>query len=191
MLILSPLEEVLQRVDMNPNLKGSLRLVYGNAQRFLLLVNQLMDLRKNRSGNLQLRVSHNDLYLFTQEIYIAFNQIAVKERITFRLESDESGIDAWFDRVLLEKVFFNLLSNAFKHTAPDESITIRLQLVLSCRIAGAISRQDKWEVRGTSRYVCLSVEDTGKGIDDSDKFHIFSLFTRERMKVSRIRLEQV
>lgn len=105
MLILSPLEEVLQRVDMNPNLKGSLRLVYGNAQRLLLLVNQLMDLRKNQSGNLQLRVSHNDLYLFTQEIYIAFNQIAVKERITFRLESDESGIDAWFDRVLLEKVF--------------------------------------------------------------------------------------
>lgn len=40
MLILSPLEEVLQRVDMNPNLKGSLRLVYGNAQRLLLLVNQ-------------------------------------------------------------------------------------------------------------------------------------------------------
>ena len=99
MLILSPLEEVLQRVDMNPILKGSLRLVYGNAQRLLLLVNQLMDLRKNQSGNLQLRVSHNDLYLFTQEIYIAFNQIAVKERITFRLESDESGIDAWVDRV--------------------------------------------------------------------------------------------
>lgn len=114
MLILSPLEEVLQRVDMNPNLKGSLRLVYGNAQRLLLLVNQLMDLRKNQSGNLQLRVSHNDLYLFTQEIYIAFNQIAVKERITFRLESDESGIDAWFDRVLLRRyfsIFCRTLSN--------------------------------------------------------------------------------
>lgn len=176
MLILSPLEEVLQRVDMNPNLKGSLRLVYGNAQRLLLLVNQLMDLRKNQSGNLQLRVSHNDLYLFTQEIYIAFNQIAVKERITFRLESDESGIDAWFDRVLLEKVFFNLLSNAFKHTAPDESITIRLQLFSVAGLQEQFPGRISGEVRGTSRYVCLSVEDTGKGIDDSDKFHIFSPF---------------
>lgn len=176
MLILSPLEEVLQRVDMNPNLKGSLRLVYGNAQRLLLLVNQLMDLRKNQSGNLQLRVSHNDLYLFTQEIYIAFNQIAVKERIIFRLESDESGIDAWFDRVLLEKVFFNLLSSAFKHTAPDESITIRLQLFSVAGLQEQFPGRISGEVRGTSRYVCLSVEDTGKGIDDSDKFHIFSPF---------------
>lgn len=154
-------------------------------------MNQLMDLRKNQSGNLQLRVSHNDLYLFTQEIYIAFNQIAVKERITFRLESDESGIDAWFDRVLLEKVFFNLLSNAFKHTAPDESITIRLQLFSVAGLQEQFPGRISGEVRGTSRYVCLSVEDTGKGIDDSDKFHIFSPFTRERMKVSRIRLELV
>ena len=66
---LSLIHILLQRVDMNPNLKGSLRLVYGNAQRLLLLVNQLMDLRKNQSGNLQLRVSHNDLYLFTPVSY--------------------------------------------------------------------------------------------------------------------------
>ena len=106
----------------------------------------------------------------------AFNQIAVKERITFRLESDESGIDAWFDRVLLEKVFFNLLSNAFKHTAPDESITIRLQLFSVAGLQEQFPGRISGEVRGTSRYVCLSVEDTGKGIDDSDKFHIFSPF---------------
>ena len=176
MLILSPLEEVLQRVDMNSNLKGTLRLVYGNAQRLLLLVNQLMDLRKNQSGNLRLRVSHNDLYLFTQEIYIAFNQIAVKERIAFRLESDESGIDAWFDRALLEKVFFNLLSNAFKHTAPGESVTIRLQSLSATGLQEQYPGRIGGEVREGSRYVCLSVEDTGKGIDDSDKFHIFSPF---------------
>ena len=92
------------------------------------------------------------------------------------MESDESGIDAWFDRVLLEKVFFNLLSNAFKHTAPDESITIRLQLFSVAGLQEQFPGRISGEVRGTSRYVCLSVEDTGKGIDDSDKFHIFSPF---------------
>lgn len=176
MLILSPLEEVLQRVDMNPGLKRTLRLVYGNAQRLLLLVNQLMDLRKNQSGNLQLRVSHNDLYLFTQEIYIAFNQIASKEQIDFRLESDESRIDAWFDRALLEKVAFNLLSNAFKHTVPGESVTIRLQSLPASGLREEYPGRVDNEIAVSSRYVCLSVEDTGKGIEDSDKLHIFAPF---------------
>lgn len=176
MLILSPLEEVLQRVDMNPSLKGTLRLVYGNAQRLLLLVNQLMDLRKNQSGNLQLRVSHNDLYLFTQEIYIAFNQIAAKEQIAFRLESDVSGIDAWFDRTLLEKVVFNLLSNAFKHTVSGESVTIRLQSLPDSELSERYPGHTGEGMAASSRYVCLSVEDTGKGIDDPDKFHIFAPF---------------
>ena len=176
MLILSPLEEILQRVDMNPNLKETLRLVYGNAQRLLLLVNQLMDLRKNQSGNLQLRISHNDLYLFTQEIYIAFNQIAAKEQIAFRLESDTSSINAWFDRALLEKVVFNLLSNAFKHTVPGESVTIRLQSLSASELPVLYPGRADEGMGVSSRYVCLSVEDTGKGIDDSDKLHIFAPF---------------
>lgn len=176
MLILSPLEEILQRVDMNPSLKSSLRLVYGNAQRLLLLVNQLMDLRKNQSGNLQLRISHNDLYLFIQEIYIAFNQIAAKEQIVFRLESDESRIDGWFDRTLLEKVVFNLLSNAFKHTIPHESVTVRLQSLSVSRLQELYPDHASGIPLSSSRYVCLSVEDTGKGIEDSDKSHIFAPF---------------
>lgn len=176
MLILSPLEEVLQRVDMNPALKSTLKLVYGNAQRLLLLVNQLMDLRKNQSGNLQLRISHNDLYLFTQEIYIAFNQIAAKEQITFRLESDKPSIAGWFDRTLLEKVVFNLLSNAFKHTSPGESVTIRLQSLSVSQLQEEYPDRSDEVICASANYACLSVEDTGKGIDDSDKHHIFAPF---------------
>lgn len=176
MLILSPLDEVLQRVDMNPGLKATLRLVYGNAQRLLLLVNQLMDLRKNQSGNLQLRVSHDDLYLFVQEIYIAFNQIAAKEQITFRLESEESQVEAWFDRALLEKVVFNLLSNAFKHTVPGESVVLHLQSLSAQEVQEQFAVKADGALGSSSRYVCLSVEDTGKGIDDSDKLHIFAPF---------------
>lgn len=175
-LILSPLEEVLQRVDMQANLKETLRLVYGNAQRLLLLVNQLMDLQKNQSGNLQLRVSHDDLYLFVQEIYIAFNQIAVKEQIVFHLESVQSRIEAWFDRTLLEKVLFNLLSNAFKHTVRGQSVTIRLQVFSSEQVLAQYPERKEYVVIPSSQYVCLSVEDTGKGIEETDKQHIFAPF---------------
>ena len=176
MLILSPLEEIMQRVDLNSDLKQSLRLIYANAQRILLLVNQLMDLRKNQSGNLQLRVSHNDLYLFTQEVYIAFNQIAAKQQIDFRFESELSGIDAWFDRTLLEKVLFNLLSNAFKHTLAEDSITIRLQSLSASELSQRYPGRIDIGSSDTFSYACLSVEDTGKGIDPDDMLHIFAPF---------------
>lgn len=176
MLILSPLEEIMQRVDLNSDLKQSLRLIYANAQRILLLVNQLMDLRKNQSGNLQLRVSHNDLYLFTQEVYIAFNQIAAKQQIDFRFESELSGIDAWFDRTLLEKVLFNLLSNAFKHTLAEDSITIRLQSLSASELSQRYPGRIDIGSGDTFSYACLSVEDTGKGIDPDDMLHIFAPF---------------
>ena len=175
-LILSPLEEVLQRVDMASSLKDVLRLVYANSQRLLLLVNQLMDLRKNQSGNLRLRVSRNDLYLFTQEIYIAFNQIAVKEHIRFNFESALSGIEAWFDRALLEKVVFNLLSNAFKHTSPGESVTVRLESFTQAELNEYYPGRVEAGLSVSSRYACLSIEDTGKGISDIDKDHIFAPF---------------
>ena len=176
MLILSPLEEVLQRVDMNAGLKGSLHLIYSNAQRLLLLVNQLMDLRKNQSGSMQLRASHGDLYLFVQEIYIAFNQIATKEQIIFRFESEVSAIEGWFDRALMEKVVFNLLSNAFKHTVADESVTISLEVLSSDELREKYAGRSHGELPDADKYACLSVADTGKGIDEADKLHIFAPF---------------
>ena len=176
MLILSPLEEVLQRVDMPSSLKETLHLVYGNAQRLLNLVNQLLDLRKNQNGSLQLRIAHSDLYLFIQEIYVAFNQIAAREQVELRLESDESQLDAWFDGNLLEKVVFNLLSNAFKHTSPGESVTIRLRLIPLAQLPVQYPVQAASLSPAASRYVCLSVEDTGDGIAETDKPHVFAPF---------------
>ena len=176
MLIMFPLEEVLQRVDMHAGLKETLRLVYANAQRLLLLVNQLLDLRKNESGNFQLRVSYGDLYLFTQEIYVVFNPIAERKQVAFHLESDESQLKAWFDQRLLEKVLFNLLSNAFKHTASGDTVTVRLQSLSGSQAAELYPAKADW-IRGvSSRLVCLSVEDTGKGIEEEDKQHIFAPF---------------
>lgn len=175
LLILSPLEEMMQRVDMSRPLLDSLKMVYGNAQRLLLLVNQLMDLRKNQSGKLQLRISQSDLYLFVQEIYIAFNQIANKQQVQFILESETSQIEGCFDKGLLEKVLFNLLSNAFKHTLPGDSVTLRLQQLDTKRASEVFSSQYE-QICKASHYVCISVEDTGKGIDETDKKLIFSPF---------------
>lgn len=177
MLIISPLEEILQRVDIGSNLKGTLQMVHNNTQRLLLLVNQLLDLRKNQTGNLQLRVSNEDLYLFMQEIYIAFNQIADNNRITFNLLSDSTQLDAWFDRSLMEKVVFNLLSNAFKHTGPGDSVTILIKTYSQEQLEEHFKREQVEDLTESALgYIYISVEDTGKGIPDIEKKYIFSPF---------------
>ena len=101
---------------MTLELRDKLMIIYKNAQRLLLLVNQLMDLQKNQSGTMELQVTENNVYEFVTEIYCAFNQIAQTNEITFTLDCRDREFQAWYDKVLLEKVVFNLLSNAFKYT---------------------------------------------------------------------------
>ncbi|KAA6343139.1 Sensor histidine kinase TodS, partial [termite gut metagenome] len=187
-LIISPLEEILQRVDLSNSIKGTLQMVHNNTQRLLLLVNQLMDLRKNQSGNMQLRITNGNLYQFIQEIYIAFNQIAEKNQILFNLYSDTAKIDGYFDRSLLEKIVFNLLSNAFKHTQQGDSVSIHLQ---ECTLKQIYDLFPNKPVTGLNthadKYVCLEVKDTGKGINDSEKPFIFSPFYQGKNEMEQNR----
>ncbi|MDH6534164.1 hybrid sensor histidine kinase/response regulator [Parabacteroides sp. 52] len=186
MLVIPPLEEILQRVDLAGHLKSTLQMVFNNTQRLLLLVNQLMDLRKNESGNMQIRVSQNNLYLFTQEIFVAFNQIAAQNQIRFKLESDTVQMHAWFDRSLLEKVIFNLLSNAFKHTSQGDTVTICLEQLPREAVCERFSPDDLTEVNlQSNRYVYLSVKDTGKGIPDAEKQFVFTPFFQGQNEINR------
>jgi len=176
-LILSPLEEILQHVELGGGLKRSIPLIYNNAQRLLLLVNQLMDLRKDQTGSLQLRISNDNLYLFVQEIYIAFNQIAERNRIRFQLEASDTQINGWFDRSLLEKVLFNLLSNAFKHTVAGESVTIHLHTYNSAELQERMPEDYMQLMKNKGdTFAYITVEDTGGGISEQEKQHIFSPF---------------
>lgn len=177
MLIISPLEEILHRVDIGSNMKAALQMVYNNTQRLLLLVNQLLDLRKNQTGNLQLRVSNEDFYLFIQEIYIAFNQIADSKQVLFNLLSESTLLNAWFDRSLMEKVIFNLLSNAFKYTEAGDSVTIHLKVYTFEEVRDSFDEEQIMALdTQLSDYIYISVADTGKGISDLDKRFVFSPF---------------
>ena len=82
----------------------------------------MMDLQKNQTGNMQLRVSKGNVCEFIKEIYYAFSQVAQTNEIDFRLDCQPEEIDAWYDKSLLEKLVFNLLSNAFKYTPAGKDI---------------------------------------------------------------------
>lgn len=185
-LIINPLEEILRRVDLNAGVRESLRLVNANAQRLLLLVNQLMDLRKNQSGTMPLKVSGENLYPFVQEVFLAFRQIADSKRIGFTFEAAKKRMEAWFDRSLFEKVVFNLLSNAFKYTEEGEQVVLRLEMADREELCNRYAVQMK-SLPVAGAYILLEVCDTGRGIPESEMEHVFAPF----YQVQREKEEQV
>ena len=174
-LILSPLEELLHRTDFNNGVKNKLSLIYNNSQRMLILVNQLMDLRKTQSGKMKLKVSNEDMCSFMQEMYCAFNQIAEGKDIKFTFETAEERLPAWFDKTVCDKMLFNLLSNAFKFTHPGDSVTMSL-MRLDPSAAAAFRDRLENVVSPDGKYVHISVSDTGCGIPSEELVRIFDPF---------------
>jgi len=158
-LILGPVEELLTTAtDLTPAQRHDLTLVRRNAQRLLQLVNQLLDFRKIDVGKMAVRATEGNLVGFVREIMDVFEKIARQRSITFRFLPAEPVIKLWFDGDILDKVLFNLLSNAFKYTPDGGQITVSVQRV-----------PDADTVR-------ISVEDNGRGIAADDQAHILEWF---------------
>ena len=174
MLIITPFEELVKRIDIPVELHDKLSIIYKNAQKLLLLVNQLMDLHKNQAGSMDLKVSEWDICEYIKEIYYAFNQIALTNEVKFTLNCTPKTIDAWFDKSLLEKVVFNLLSNAFKYTSPGESIVMEVSEVSLKELEP--ERTEGLYTGENINYVRLKVKDSGKGIAEEEADKIFTPF---------------
>jgi signal transduction histidine kinase/AraC-like DNA-binding protein/ABC-type xylose transport system substrate-binding protein len=156
-LILGPVEELLT-ADLAPAQRHDLTLVRRNTQRLLQLVNQLLDFRKIDVGKMAVRATEGNLVSFVREIMDVFEKIARQRGITFRFLPAEPVIRLWFDGDILDKVLFNLLSNAFKYTADGGHITVSVQRVPEANT------------------VRISVEDDGRGIAADDQAHILEWF---------------
>jgi signal transduction histidine kinase/ligand-binding sensor domain-containing protein/DNA-binding response OmpR family regulator len=121
-LIVAPLEKLLHAESLNPYIKKHLDTMYGNAQRLLSLINQLLDFRKIETGNVHLHAAPYDMVEFVSEIKNAFAESAARKEITLTLKSNIKALPIWFDPDSMEKIMFNLLSNAIKFTLHGGSI---------------------------------------------------------------------
>ncbi|GAB2465673.1 sensor histidine kinase [Hymenobacter qilianensis] len=158
-LILGPVEEMLTAsADLSAGQRHDLTLVHRNTQRLLQLVNQLMDFRKIEVGKMPVRASEGNIVAFVREIMDVFEKSARQRGILLRFLPSEPVLPLWFDVNILDKVFFNLLSNALKFTPDRGQITVSIQRV------------------PTDNTVRVSVEDTGCGISEQDREHIFEWF---------------
>jgi signal transduction histidine kinase/AraC-like DNA-binding protein len=157
-LILGPLEELLQNEKIYHNAGQSLLLIHKNTIRLLRLINQLMDFRKIEIDKLKLRVSENDIVIFLNQILEAYREVAKKRNIDLRLIIKQRFLNVWFDETMLDKVLFNLLSNAFKFTNDDGCIYVSLE-------------KDE-----AANNVKIIVEDNGVGMTETAVEHAFELF---------------
>ena len=157
-LIISPLEGMLK--ETTDELQSTrLQLMYRNAQRLLHLVNQLLDFRKGEMSTHQLSLSEGDIISYVHSVCNSFLLMADKKHIQF---SFFSGIDTFsmaFDADKVGKIVMNLLSNAFKFTPEGGRVTVMIE-----------------HVAGTPDILEIKIADTGIGISDVDKEHIFDRF---------------
>jgi len=129
-----------------------------NARRLLRLVNQLMDMAKLEAGQLQPRFRKIDLQKLLGDVVLSFAPLAERRRITTKTGFGEATVAVWVDPEMVEQVFTNLLSNAFKFTPEGGTVQVRL-----C----------EHPFRGT---VVVEVQDSGAGIPPDLVPHIFDRF---------------
>jgi signal transduction histidine kinase/ligand-binding sensor domain-containing protein/DNA-binding response OmpR family regulator len=136
-LIVAPLEKLLHAESLNLDIKKHLDTMYGNAQRLLNLINQLLDFRKIETGNIHLHVAPYDMIEFVSGVKNAFAESAARKDIILTFQSNINALPILFDPDSMEKIMFNLLSNAIKFTLKGGSIQLvvnHLQEEKQCEI---------------------------------------------------------
>lgn len=161
-LILSPLDRLIKSSG-EPWQKEQLKLMQRNARRLLNLVNQLLDFRRLEVQGLTLDVREGEFVAFCKETTESFSDLSESRNIKLTFSSNVNELKAAFDYDKIEKILFNLLSNAFKFTNEEGSIHV------------AILYDD---TGGTDNFVHLVVKDTGIGIPVEKQEAIFERFVQ-------------
>ncbi|MEN2416243.1 hybrid sensor histidine kinase/response regulator transcription factor [Flavobacterium mesophilum] len=155
-LILGPIEKLEKLTTENTPAKKYALSIKNNTERLYRLVNELLDFRKAESGNMRLYFSEEELVGTLKAIYESFQTLAEAKNIDYTFKSSDSEILVYFDKDQIEKVFFNLLSNAFKFTPNGGAIQLKI----------ALKKQK----------VKITVTDNGKGIAIHNLDAIFTNF---------------
>lgn len=155
-LIIGQIEALLQLDHFSLPVQKRLMRVHKNAMHLRYLITELLDFRKQEQGFLKLKAEPIDLVEFTREIYQSFEEYAKSRSVVYRFECLDKHIDVWIDPTQMQKVVFNLLSNAFKYTQEKGSVQLT--------------------VRRLKQMVEIVVTDTGCGISEAFLSKIFERF---------------
>lgn len=158
-LIIGPAEKLIRIATNGQNEKQELQTIKSNSESLLQLVNELMDFRKAETGHLVLHLSNYDMVAFINSIYTSFLYISMSRNIETKCTAPAESIEIYFDKEQMEKVFYNLLSNAFKFTPEGSSIAI--------------------EIQQTATTLTVTVTNNGKGIAKENIDKLFDNYFQE------------
>jgi len=156
-LIMAPIDKLLKLVE-NSQAVDQVSMIQRNARRLLNLVNQLLDFRRMELKELNLQKRNDNIVKFVKDIAFSFKDIAEQKNIQLSFNSVSEEVYTAFDHDKVERILFNLLSNAFKFTLENGKVNVSLDLN-----AG----QDLVEIK---------VRDTGIGIAKDKQDKIFDSF---------------
>lgn len=159
-LILSPTERLLKS-ETDTKKIATLEIIKRNTERLIRLVNQVLDVRKIETGSEKLNLERYDIVRFSKKIISLFEEEASYRKIKLGFSSEIEKLEMEFDMTKLEKIIFNLVSNAFKFTPDGGKIRIKVSI----------------EKNNSKSYVCIAVKDNGIGISDENQQVIFERFT--------------
>lgn len=168
-LILTPLERML-RTENDADKKNQFQLIHRNARRLLNLVNQLLDFRKMEVQEIRFNPSEGDIVKFVREVFYSFSDLSEKKNIHFSFQTTVQELETLFDQDKLEKILFNLLSNAFKFTPENGSVAIALNI-----------KQD-----AEPKLIEIKVSDNGIGIPADKQQKIFERFFQHDLPNSMV-----
>ncbi len=156
-IILSSLEHAFAKYKIPPKIHWHLNLALRNAKRLKNLNSELLDFRKIEQGHLKIEAQENDLVPYLNEIYEAFKEIAHHKNISYEAIIPNEKIMVFYDARQMDKVFYNLLSNALNHV---ENSTGKVQIKLE----------------HNAEAVEIEVKDNGVGIPGEDLDKVFNRF---------------
>lgn len=157
-LIMGPIEKLLQRIEDEQAL-DELGMVKRNARRLLNLVNQLLDFRRLEENEIKLNLIEGDFISFMDEVSESFRDLSERKKINFEFRSSIAHYQTCFDFDKMERIVFNLLSNAFKFTLEKGSIILAVDKPNDGRHG-----------------INVSFTDTGIGIEEEAIDKIFDTF---------------
>ncbi|MBQ1940250.1 MAG: response regulator, partial [Alistipes sp.] len=167
-LIQGALEKIQRRGKVPKEMTDSVKVMEKSTNRLLRLINQLLEFRKMQNNKLALSLEQTDVVAFLYEIFLSFNDAAESQRMNFKFLPSKPAYKMFIDKGYLDKITYNLLSNAFKYTPNGGTVCFSV------------------EVNETSKQLIITVSDTGVGIPKEKQHELFKRFMQSSFSGSSV-----
>ncbi|WP_422107660.1 hybrid sensor histidine kinase/response regulator transcription factor [Winogradskyella sp.] len=171
-LIIGPLEDIIKNYssELPDRIKEKHNTIHKNTSRLYRLINELLDFRKLELDKVRIKVQKLNLVSFTKNVAGHFKEEAFIKNIHLSVDTDIQDIEVWADTSMLEKIIFNVLSNAFKVTSEGGAITIDLSAKEDLVDLPLANENEKIPA------VEIAISDTGPGLSQDQIDNIFKRF---------------